>query len=76
MCSGAFDGRVNRREVSLAVVKLHSSRLQCDENTYVEVGVDDMPCGRIGCNIGNSLFDDYPQFKDFVYAERIPAANS
>ena len=25
-----------------------------------------MPCDGIGCNIGNSLFKDYPQFHDFV----------
>ena len=71
-CSGAFDERVSRREVPLAIIKLHSARLQCDENLSVEVGVVDMPCTSIGYNIGNS-FDLYPQFKDSVHIDAIQA---
>ena len=39
-CSGVFDGQVSRREVPLAIIKLRSARLECDENVSVEVGVN------------------------------------
>ena len=62
---GAFDGPGVRREVPLAIVRLSSDALKCNNDVSIEVGVCIMPPGLL-CNIGNSLFRQHPQFTDIL----------
>ena len=66
---GAFDSQDVRREIPLAVVNLASVTLNSCECVPVKVGVAVMPTGFV-CNVSNSLFWEYPQFKDIICAPK------
>ena len=62
VCRGAF---TSKRSVPLAVVEMSCKALGCECSVPIVVGVCKMPVGVL-CDIGNSLFQDYPQFTDFI----------